>query len=313
MKFIYFGSSHFSCTVLSDLYERKLIPSLIVSQPDRPQGRGLKLIPMEISIFAASHALPLIKPASLKNNEVIEEIKKQTPDLFIVADYGKILKPDLLKIPTIMPLAVHPSLLPRYRGAAPVNWALINGETDTGVTIFKMNEKLDNGEILATHALAITENDTNVSLLTRCAHEGACLLMETIEKIKRNVYTLTPQEDARATYAPKLKKADGIVTWNSSAAAIQNLIRGTVGWPSAYTTFKKTLIQIISAKVLTQETLLAPSTIIAIHKEGITVATGKGSILITRVKPQGKKEMDAYAFVLGHSMRVGEKFIERQR
>lgn len=309
MKFIYFGSSHFSCTVLRDLYEHGLVPSLIVSQPDRPQGRGLKVAPMEVSIFATSHALPLIKPSSLKDKEIVEELTKQNPDLFILADYGKVLKAEVLKIPAIMPLAVHPSLLPLYRGAAPVNWSLINGETHTGVTIFKMNEKLDSGEILTAKRIPINENDTNVSLLTRCAHQGADALIETIEKIKNNDYTLTPQEDSRATYAPKLKKTDGLIKWESEATAIYNLIRGTFGWPSAHTFFKKTLIQIMGAKVIPQETLLAPSTVIAIHKEGITIAAGRGSILLTKLKPQGKKEMDAYAFVLGHSLRVGEKFV----
>ncbi|MDD5195914.1 MAG: methionyl-tRNA formyltransferase [Candidatus Omnitrophica bacterium] len=307
MKFIYFGSSGFSFTIINGLYTKGFIPELIVSQPDKPQGRGLRIYPTKVSAFAHTHNLPLIKPSSLNDKAIMEAISRKNPDIFIVADYGKILNSKLLAIPKIMTLGVHPSLLPLYRGAAPINWALINGEAHTGVDIFKMNEKLDSGEVITERRLPILINDDSVSLEDRLAQESTIALIETLKKIESNDYHLIPQDETRATFAPKLKKDDGKINWGLSATQVYNLIRGTFPWPGAYATLSGTPIKILKAKIIEQQGLLAPSTITAIDKEGITIACANGAIKLTRVKPQGKKEMDAYAFVLGHKVHIGDK------
>ncbi|UCC95845.1 MAG: methionyl-tRNA formyltransferase [Candidatus Omnitrophota bacterium] len=308
MKFVYFGSSRFSCTVLEYLYLGGFIPTLIISQPDKPKGRGLKVGPTEVSSFAAENDISLIRPRSLKDSAIHEQLQNTQADFLIAADYGKILPVSILSLPQKLPLGLHPSLLPQYRGPAPVNWALLNCEKMTGITVFKINEKVDSGEIILQKKIAIEERDNIFSLTETLAKEGARLLRETIKLVMEGNHTLTPQDESLASFAPKLRKDDGRISWKTDASRIINLIKATLGWPSAYTYLQDKSIKILDADVIDMAADVEPSTIVKIDREGICVVTSRRVLRIKRLKPEGKKDMDAWAFACGHRIKVGDKF-----
>ena len=308
MNIIYFGSSKFSLIILENLCLSGFIPKLVVSQPDKPKGRGLKEQPTEISLFAKKTNIPIITPQSLKTNETKGDLSSKSPDLFIIADYGKILPSSLLSIPRIAALGVHPSLLPLYRGPAPINWALLKGDKETGVTIFKVAEGLDTGDIILQKRIAISDSDDTCTLHEKLASEGAKLLIVSLNILKKGVWAPIPQNEAFSSFAPKLQKEDGRIKWQDNATDIRNKIRAMSGWPSVYTFYKGKIIKIIEADVILVATEAEPSTIETIKKDGIYVSTGNGILRIKRLKPEGKGEMDAYSFVLGHGLKAGDKF-----
>jgi len=306
MKFIYFGSSQFSKVALEELCLNRYKPTLIVSKPDKPKGRGLKLSPTKVSQFAKVKKIPFIKPASLKKGEVKGTLSKERSDFFVVADYGEIIPKDLLALPSGFALCIHPSLLPCYRGSAPIEKTLMNGDEKSGVTIFKMNERVDAGDIILQKAVTVSYDDDFFSLSERLAKEGAALLIEAIKKIENKNYSLNPQDEKLVTLTSKLKKGDGRISWEDSAQNIRNLIRATLGWPSAYTFYQGVMIKIVAAEVTDQETNNSPGVIVDTDKGGIYVATGEGVLKIKRLKPQGKSEMDAWPFVCGHRPKNNE-------
>ena len=308
MRFIYFGSSQFSKEILKGLCLKGYEPSLVVSKPDKPRGRGLHLVATEVSSFAKNSKIPLIKPQSLKNEPIERDLKKEEANFFIVADYGEIIPAKLLKIPKVFTLCVHPSLLPLYRGATPIENALKDGCSQTGVTIFKVNEKVDAGDILLQKEIPVVYEDDFFSLRRRLVKEGVFLLIEAIKKIEADNYSLRSQDDSKATSVSKLTKSDGLISWEKSAQQIRNLIRATLGWPSAYTYYKGQMIKILAADVVIQEDKNKPGTILNVDKEGICVVTSKGILKIKKLKPEGKSEMDAWSFVCGHKLEEGESF-----
>lgn len=308
MNIIYFGSSKFSLTILEGLCLSGFNPKLVVSQPNKPKGRGLKEKPTAISLFAQKTDIPVITPQSIKTNEIREQLSKLSPDLFIIADYGKILPASLLTIPKIAALGVHPSLLPFYRGPAPINWALLKGDKETGATIFKMNEGLDTGDIILQKKIAISDNDNARTLAEKLAKEGAKLLVESLNILKKGSWATISQNEALSSFAPKLQKKDGTIKWQDNAIDIHNKIRGLYGWPSAYTFYKGKTIKITESEVLASDLKAQPATIEIIKKDGIYVSTGNGTLNIKRLIPEGKSEMDAYSFVLGHRLKAGDSF-----
>ena len=312
MRFIYFGSSQFSKVVLEGLCLNKYKPVLIVSKPDMPKGRGLRLSPTNVSQFAKDKKIPFIKPLSLKKSEIKGILNKERADFFIVADYGEIISEDLLALPSGFTLCVHPSLLPRYRGAAPIEETLMNGDRKSGVTIFKMSERVDAGDLILQKAVIINYDDDFLSLSQKLAKEGALLLIEAIKKIEDKEYFLKPQDERLATVTSKLKKEDGRIPWENSAQDIRNLIRATLGWPSAYTFYQGKVIKILAVDIIDQEVSNSPGVIIDIDKEGIYVATGKGVLKIKKLKPQGKSIMDAWSFVCGHKVESNESFFSNK-
>jgi len=305
---VYFGSSKFSLVILENLCLKQFNPKLVVSVPDKPKGRGLKAQPTEISLFAKNTNLPLITPQSLKADETKERLLGLSPDLFIIADYGKILPATLLEIPKIASIGVHPSMLPLYRGPAPINWALLKGDKETGVTIFKMDEGLDTGGIILQKTIAISDNDNAYTLHEKLAYEGAKLLIESLNLLKKGTFKVTAQDEAFSSFASKFRKEDGRINWGQTATDIRNKIRAMSGWPSAYTFYKGKIIKITEAEALPAPGSSAPSSIETIKKDGVYVSTGNGILKIKRLKPEGKCEMDAYSFVLGHGLKTGDKF-----
>lgn len=308
MRFVYFGSSQFSKIILVELYSQSYAPVLIVSRPDKPRGRGLKLSATEVSQFAHDKKIQLIKPASLKEEAVKEVLDKENADFFIVADYGEIIPESLLNLPKILPLCIHPSLLPRYRGAAPIEETLINGDQESGVTIFKLNRKVDAGDIILQQTLAVNYDDDFFSLSKRLAKNGALLLIQAISKINNGSYSLRPQDEKLATLTAKLKKEDGRIFWKSRAQDIRNLTRATLGWPSAYSYYQDLMFKVLKVDIVGKGSIDLPGTIVDIAKEGISVACGKGVLQIKKVKPQGKSEMDAWSFACGYRIKTGERF-----
>ncbi len=295
--------------VLEALFEHKLVPRLVVSKPDRPLGRGLHLSPMAVSIFAARHKIPLIKPESLKSESVRADLTRAEADLFIVADYGRIIPSAILAIPKILPLCLHPSFLPFYRGPAPIEYVLLNGDKETGVTVFKVSAKVDAGDLILRRKVAIDYQDDFFTLSRKLAAEGVRLLVEAIAKIEAKNYKLVPQDDSLATYTAKITKADGKIVWGNPAEKLRNLIRATPGWPSAYTYYRRRMVKILSAEVNAEKAEARPGTILAVRKEGISVATSQGILVVKRLKPEGKKEMDSWSFASGYKIKARDRFL----
>jgi len=308
IRFIYFGSSQFSKMVLEGLYNLGLVPLLVVSKPDRPKGRGLIVHSTETSDFANKKKVPLIKPESLMDNNCLETLRQNKADFFIIVDYGKIIPSSLLSIPTILPLSLHPSLLPRYRGPAPIEYTIKNGDNYTGITVFRLAERIDTGDIILQKRIIIGYRDDFYSLSHKLAFNGISLLSEAITKIKNNDYCLTAQIENEATLTHKFKKEDGRINWGLPAFQIRNLVRALVSWPSVYTYYKNILIKILETEIVEKTDSSPPGTIISIDKEGIGVATAKDMLKIKRLKPQDKKDMSAWDFVSGYRIKVGERF-----
>lgn len=308
MKFIYFGSSKFSKEILSGLWANKLIPSLIITKPDKPKGRGLKLASTEVSLFAQSKHILCVKPQFLEEPSLENLLGKEQADFFIVADYGKIIPASMLSLPKIFAICVHPSFLPFYRGSTPIERAIISGERQTGVTIFKINEKIDAGDIIIQKTISIEDDDNFFSLRYKLSQEGVRLLIEVIAKVKDNSYTLTPQDVNKATLTYKLKKTDGRIIWDNDAVKIHNFIRATLDWPTAYTHYNNLMLKVLATDVVSGMNTDSPGTVVDIDREGIYVATSKNTLKIKKLKPQGKKEMDAFSFACGHRIKAGDKF-----
>ena len=308
IKYIFFGSSEFSRIILERLIINNFYPELVITQPDRPKKRGLNILPTELAIFAEKNNISVLKPISLKKEDFLRKIKELDVDFFVVADYGKILPKELLSIPKKMSIGIHPSLLPKYRGPAPINWVSINGEKETGVTIFKMSEFLDSGDIILQRKIPIKDTDDFFSLYNRLALESVSVLIESIKLIMEGKVSFVKQDEKEATFMRKLKKEDGKINWNKTALEIFNLVRGVINWPCAFTYYKNKLIKILKVELTDLASEDTPSTIVKIDKSGIYVATSDRLLKITKLKPESKKEMDAYSFTLGHKVKLKERF-----
>jgi methionyl-tRNA formyltransferase len=308
MNFIYFGSSQFAKVVLEQIAHRGLTPELVVTTPDRRRGRHLKLQANAVKQFCRQHSLPVIAPASLKAADVVDEIKSFKPDFLLVVSYGKIIPKSLLDIPAKMPLAAHPSLLPSYRGASPIQAALLNGDSYTGVTVFKMNQFLDSGPIVINAKLAINNKDNLITLSEKLAGLSAELSLQAMERVNRDDCQLQPQDDSRASYVGKIKKTQGRIDWSASALDIYNMLRAFSGWPRVFTYYNQMHLTITAVDYLLDDSPEQPGTVIKVGKKEIQVATGKGILVIKRLQPAGKKEMDVTAFLCGHKIKQGDCF-----
>jgi methionyl-tRNA formyltransferase len=307
MKFVYFGSSVFSRGVLQAMCGNGVMPVLVISQADKPKGRGLVSTSTQISTYASSLRLPLLKPDSFGDESLDQRLKLEAADFFVVADYGKIIPARLLNLPKFFFLCAHPSLLPAYRGPSPVQRALMNGDSVTGSTIFKINDKIDSGEMLASQTYQISPWDDAVSLTQALALQSGNLLIKVMTQVMAGEYSLSVQDEAKATYAPKLIKKDGRIDWSKDAVVVNNLIRSVAGWPSAYTVFKGKTLKVLAGEPLSVTTDAAAGTIVSLSKDGLDIACGKDCFRLRRLVPEGKREMDAHAFAIGHGVKIGDK------
>lgn len=305
MNIVFFGSAQFAIPSLKALITGGHKISCVVTQPDRQKGRGLHLESTAVKTTSLEAGLRIYQPENINTSESINFLKSLNPDLFAVISYGQILSQEILDIPKLFAINAHASLLPKYRGAAPINWAIICGEKVTGVTIIKMTKKMDAGSIITQETINIQEDDTAIVLEDKLAKIAAGLLIETAICIKNNTYKSTPQDGSKISFAPKLKKEDGLINWNKSACEICNLIRGVINWPGAFTYYKGKLLKIYKARVCPLARLPVSQfagEIISASKENILVATGKDSLGILELQLEGKRKMTVEEFIAGHKI-----------
>lgn len=286
----------------------------VVTQPDRKKGRGLLMGSTVIKDIARKDRLEIYQPENINTPEAVKYLKKFESDLFVVVAYGQILSEVILNIPRIFCVNVHASLLPKYRGAAPINWAIINGDKATGVTIMKLTREMDAGDIILQKESNIAKQDTAVTLENKLSDLGSLALLESLKLIKENKYKLIPQDKNKATFAPKLKKQDGLINWNRPAVIIYDLIRGCLEWPGAFTYYKGKMLKIYKASVVgTQiDRLSAPGEILETAKDGIVVATQEHNLLIEELQLEGRRRMKAIDFIAGHKLRIGDMLMNKK-
>lgn len=309
MKVIFFGSSQFALPSLKALFETHRDVLALVTPPDKKAGRGLKISPSALKEFALEKGIPVLQPESPNKDEAfLERLKSFKADVFVVVSYGHILNEKILTLPHIFSINLHPSLLPKYRGAAPINWAVINGDKKTGVSIIKMTKKMDAGPIIYQETQDISDDDTTVSLGLRLAQKGAEALVKSLELLENGKVILKPQDETKVYFAPKLEKQDGCINFCLPAVELHNKIRGMLGWPTAFTFFFGKKIEVLESGYEENKTAGSASEIIEMGKEEIKTATGRGVLIIKKVKPEGKKEMTAGDFARGWRLKKGDKF-----
>ena len=305
MRIVFMGTPEFAVPSLEALLKSDDRVVGIVTQPDRPRGRGQRLSPSPVKVIAQRDEIPLLQPTKMKDPSFMAELSGWKPDVIAVAAFGRILPPAILSLPSRGCINVHGSLLPKYRGAGPIQWALINGESETGITTMLMDEGMDTGAILLQATMAIGPDDTAGSLSSRLADLGGCLLVETLAQLKAGTLTPRPQDHGQATLAPLLKKEDGAINWAMSATSIANRIRGLTPWPGAYTFLKTERLTISRSVALDEATTLAPGQIIALIKDAIHVATGTGVLAIRELQPANGRRMPAAQYLAGHPLQTG--------
>ncbi|MDP2911518.1 MAG: methionyl-tRNA formyltransferase [Candidatus Omnitrophota bacterium] len=303
MKIIFFGSSGFAVPILEGLVKNEDV-ALVVTQPDREKGRALKVAPTAVKSKAGELGVEIFQPNQVNAKESIEFLKKFNADLFIVVSFGQILSKAILDLPKLYCLNRHASLLPKYRGAAPRNWAIANGEKETGVTIMKMNEKMDEGDILLRESVAIDAGDDAVALSDKLSKKGAESLFKAIELIKADKADFIKQDHSKATSAPKLKKDDGLIDWKMPAEEISNRIRAFAPWPGCFTYLDKKMLKIWKAKPITElvDKNAKPGAILKSDKTDILVKTGKGALNIEELQLEGSRRMTTEEFLAGHNI-----------
>ncbi len=302
-RIIFMGTPDFACPTLQGLIERGEHLVAVVTQPDRPKGRGQKLMPPPVKELAEKSGIPVYQPLKVREPDFVEIIRGLKPDLIVVVAFGQILPKALLEIPPHGCINVHASLLPRYRGAAPLNWCIINGETETGVTTMMMDVGLDTGDMLLIRKTPLDENEDIVSLHDRIAAMGADLLAETLDRLGEGDLVPQPQNSADSCYAPMLKKEDGIIDWHAAARTIHNRIRGLAVWPVACTTVGDQTLKIYRSRIGTGSG--EPGTVLQASKGVFEVACGSGSLFLQELQLAGKKRLDCASFLAGCPVSVG--------
>lgn len=305
MKILFFGTPQFAVPSLDILKTIDFLEMIgVVTHPDRPKGRHLVITPPPVKLEAERYRLPVYQPKRVTS----DIFKGMDLDLIIVVSFGQILSRDILELPRIGCINLHASLLPKYRGAGPVAWALMNGETCTGVTTFWINEEMDSGDIILQEEVEIMPEDNRGTLEERLSHIGAQLLKETIIRIKEGTAPRIPQDNSKATYAPKIRKEDGLIDWSKDASQIHNKVRAMNPWPGAYTFLKGIRIEIWESKVIQQQVEQKPGTIVLLNDSGIGVGTGNGVLLIKELQAEGRKRLKAIDFINGYRLNEGERF-----
>jgi methionyl-tRNA formyltransferase len=304
MRLIFLGTPTFAVPTLESLAAQHDVVS-VVTQPDRPKGRGQELSPSPVKQSALRLGLPVYQPERVRLPDAQAHLASLSPEIMVVVGYGQIIPQSVIDIASRGIVNVHASLLPKYRGAAPIQWAVANGETRTGVTTMQINAGLDTGDILLERDTPIAPEETAIELGGRLAVMGAELLIETLDGLARGAITPRRQDDAQASLAPILKKEDGAISWADAAVTIHNRVRGLLPWPGAYTKFRGHLLHVWRARVGGERATLAPGHVLA--GAGFRVACGSGSVLqLVEVQMEGRKRMSADAFANGQRLRENE-------
>jgi methionyl-tRNA formyltransferase len=308
-KIIFMGTPNFAVPTLQKLNQTNYKPKLVITQPDRPKGRKRKLQPPPVKIAAEKLQIPCLQPQDVNDPEILKQIAQFEPEIIVTAAYGGFLKKKIRKIAKFGCINLHPSLLPKYRGAAPINFTLFNGDKATGNTIFKIVAKMDAGPILFQSKYKILPEDNYTVLQEKLAAKGADDVLKTLQLIEKDEIELTPQADSEATYTQKITKEDLQLDWNKPAVQIHNKVRGLAEKPGVKTKFRGKPIKIIETFVTDADSNKKPGTVVqVIKKQGIEVTTADKNIILKRVQPAGKKIMSAFAYSLGLQPKPGEKF-----
>ncbi len=305
MKIVFMGTPDFSVPTLEALFHNGYEISLVISQADKAKGRGKKVLFTPVKEKALQLGLNVYQPDNVNSKESIEIIKRENPDVIVVIAYGQILKEDILNIPKFGCINVHASLLPKYRGAAPINWAIINSEKNTGITTMVMEKGLDSGDMLLKKETEIYSEETAGELHDRLMKIGADLLVETLKELETGNLRSIPQNHEEATYAPMMSKELGRINWNESATRIRNLVRGTQPWPGAYTTYKDNNIKILEVDIIDKFKEDESGKVIRISNDGIFVNALDNCIVIKQIQFPGKKAMSVSEFLRGNEFELG--------
>jgi len=303
LRIVFMGTPEFACPTLQMLLDRGEQVVAVVTQPDRPKGRGQQLQPPPVKELAMAHGIPVLQPVKVRVPESLAEIAALAPDLIVVVAFGQILPKALLDMPRYGCINIHASLLPRYRGAAPINWCIINGEAETGITTMQMDVGLDTGDMLLKRAIAIGPNETASELHDRLAPLGAATMAETLDLLQAGQLQPEKQDDNATCYAPMLKKELGNIDWSQDATAITNLVRGITPWPGAYSFLDGKQLKIF--RVRCGSAAGEPGTVLAAGKSGLEIACGTGSIIIEELQLEGKKRLPAADFLSGVKIPLG--------
>jgi len=313
-RVIFFGTPSFPIPALKSLLLGPNEVIAVVTQPDRERGRGRgggrgrELIPCPVKELALQHKLPILQPEKVTESIFQEVLRRLHPDLFVVVAYGQILPKSILKIPGYGAVNVHASLLPKYRGAAPIAWAILKGEEATGVTTMMMDEGMDTGDILLQKSIPIGEDETSETLHEKLAALGAQLLLETLERMKAGNLHPIPQDHSKTTYAPPLKKVDGRIDWKQEAIAIHRQVRALDPWPGAFTEWEGRFLKICKGEAREGASTGKAGAVVWVGSDFIEVEAGKDSFLIKEVQLEGKRRMNIRDFISGHPISVGTVF-----
>jgi methionyl-tRNA formyltransferase len=305
LRIVFMGTPDFAVPSLQALIKGANQVVAVVCQPDRQRGRGKVLSPPPVKVLAEQHDIPVLQPPSVRKEPLLEQLRALAPDLLVVVAYGKILPASLLQLPRLGAINVHGSLLPKYRGAAPIQWAVINGETETGITIMQLDEGMDTGDILLSVPVAIGPQETAGELFDRLARLGGETLGPAIERLEQGQLTPQPQDHALASAAPMLTKEMGHLDWSLSAARLHCLIRGLDPWPSAYGFIEGKRYRFFNPEILPIRSSALPGTLCRVDNQGLLIATGEDSLLIREIQPEGKKRMEVATCLRGARLAPG--------
>lgn len=311
MRIVYMGTPDFAVGPLKALVENGYEVVAVVTQPDRPKGRSDKLIPSPVKECALEYNLPVFQPEKIKTSEAVNKLREYQADLFVVAAFGQIMSQEILDMPRFGCINIHASLLPKYRGAAPIQWSIIDGEKETGVTIMQMDIGIDTGDIMTQKVVPIEDEDTGETLFDKLCVAGAQLLVDTIPMIEKGEITPVKQDESKSTHAKMLKKEMGNIDFAQNAHSIWCLVRGLNSWPSAYTYINGKMMKIWKAKVsqdyseTTLEAKEKPGTVCGVFSDHFDVVCLEGALSVYEIQLEGKKRTSVKEFLLGHKMEVG--------
>ncbi len=310
MKIVYMGTPDFAVAPLEAVLKAGHEVTAVVTQPDKQQGRGKEMRMTPVKECALRHGIPVLQPAKLKEPEAIEELRKYPADIYVIAAFGQLLTEEILNMPRFGCINIHASLLPAYRGAAPIQWVIINGEKKTGVTIMQMAKGLDTGDMLLKKEVAIGEKETGESLHDKLMAAGAELIVEALPKIEKGEIVPVKQDERLSCYAKRLSKDMGRIDFQKDALSIERLVRGLNSWPSAYTLYKGKTLKIWEADVVPMEENREPGFVVRVSKDYFDIATGEGALRVKSLQLEGKKRVSAKDFLLGYEVACGMKLGE---
>ncbi|MCR4685714.1 MAG: methionyl-tRNA formyltransferase [Lachnospiraceae bacterium] len=306
MNVVFMGTPDLAVTVLDAIVQSSHNVTAVVTREDKQKGRGKELSMPPVKAYALEHDIPVFQPVKIKTEEAVATLRSFDADIYVVAAYGQILSEEILSIPKKGCVNVHTSLLPKYRGSSPIQWAIIEGETQTGVTVMQMDAGMDTGDILFTQKVAIDPKETGGSLHDKLADTGAALIVKALDEIEKGNVNPVKQDSAQATYTKMLDKGMGNIRFEAGSARIERMIRALNPWPSTYTYLHGKILKIWAAEVFPEKSTEAPGTVIRVDGSAFFVKTGDGVLKITEVQLEGKKRMSVKDFLLGAKIQAGD-------